>query len=676
MKKIIVFLIIIITSASIASCGKSKKSNDLALIFLLYPRFGETFSMVNYNFPASKNPSLSGDAVGTIGENTITVNVPSDADVANLIAGFTSSSEKIEVKINGVVQKSEVTANDFTNPLVVNLAYDNKDVLSYTVTVVKARSEEKSILSFSINGTVGVIDEAAATIAVDLPPRTVLTSLAPTFSTSGISVMAGGAEQKSGATVHDFSNPVPYTVTAEDGSQKQYIVTARALPSSRKEIRSFSFLKANNDVLSADVNGAKDNLKISVELPYGSSRENLKATFETSGEGETVAIGETAQISGETVNTFTSPLTYRVTAEDKTTADYEVTVSVAKNDAKSITSFILDGETCAIDQDTGAINVDFPATKKLTGLVSSFVYTGSAIRVNDTDQVSGTTANDFSNPVTYTVIAENGTAKTYAVSVVPKADMAGLWNFQYGSDGSYTVNGTSAAAGLSGSALLFNGTTDYVSVPDSDTLTLGEAGTIEAVVYMNNYTPFGGIVHKGTRKDFNDEAYSLQFWTPEGILRFSIFNAAGSYLYVDSPDALETGKWYHLAVTWNSSRMTMYVNGSEVASVANTVGAVRNTDGDLVIGAQLPVRYSGTWNNLGFSGIIDRVRIYNRALAAEEISSAYTAIFAPGGQPLAAFLLSAVSKGGFVLIVILAVIAVSLLGMFIRNKRLAMKARQ
>jgi len=215
-----------------------------------------------------------------------------------------------------------------------------------------------------------------------------------------------------------------------------------------------------------------------------------------------------------------------------------------------------------------------------------------------------------------------------------------------------------------------------VSVPDSDALTLGEAGTVEAVVYMNAYTPFGGIVHKGSRTDFNDEAYSLQFWTPDGILRFSIFNATGSYLYVDNPNVLDTGKWYHLAATWDSGRIVMYVNGSEAASAANTIGAVRNTAGDLVIGAQLPVQYSGSWHNLGFSGIIDRVRIYNRALTAEEISASHNAIFASGGQPLAAFLLSTVSKGGFVLIVILVVVASLLLGMFIRNKRLAMKARQ
>lgn len=675
MKKITIIPLIIITVASIASCGKSKK-NDLSLMFLLYPRFGETFSMVNYSFPASKNPSLSGDAFGTISDNSITINVPHNADVANLIAGFAASSEQIQVKVNGVVQQSEVTANDFTNPLVATLAYNGKDIVSYTITAVRARSDEKSILSFSINGTDGVIDESAGAIAVDFPPRTALTSLVSVFSTSGASVLAGGVEQNSGVTANDFSQPVSYTVTAEDGSQKQYTVMARALPSSRKEIRSFSFLKAHNDALPADVSGTIAGFKIAVELPYGSVRENLRATFETSGEGETAAIGETAQVSGETVNNFTSPLTYRVTAEDRTAADFEVTVTVAKNDAKSIRSFILDGETCAIDQDNGTITVEFPSTKIVTGLVASFVYTGVAVRIDDADQVSGTTANDFSGPVTYTVVAENGTTKTYTVSVVPRADIAGLWNFQYDSDGSYTVNGTSTASGVSGAALLFNGTTDYVRVPDSDNFTLGEAGTVEAVIYMNAYTPFGGIVHKGTRTDFNDEAYSLQFWTPDGILRFSIFNAAGSYLYVDSTDTLETGKWYHLVATWDSSRVVMYVNGSEVASEANTVGAVRNTDGDLIIGAQLPVRYSGSWHNLGFSGIIDRVLIHSRALTAEEISASYNALFESGGQPLAAFLLSAVSRGGFFLIVILAVAAALLMGMFVRNRRMAMKARQ
>jgi len=70
------------------------------------------------------------------------------------------------------------------------------------------------------------------------------------------------------------------------------------------------------------------------------------------------------------------------------------------------------------------------------------------------------------------------------------------------------------------------------------------------------------------------------------------------------------------------------------------------------------------------------VRIYNRALTAEEISAGYSAIFAPGGQPLTAYLLSAVSKRGMVLGVILGVVAAVLLGMFVRNRRLSLKTRR
>jgi hypothetical protein len=675
MKKTSVFLVMMLIAVFITACGETKKDN-LSSLFMLYPRFGNTFSMVQYNFPALKNPSLSGDAIGSIGDSAITIDVPHDADIANLIAEFTPSSEKIMVKVDGVVQKSGITANNFTGPVVITLSYNNKDVLNYTVTVIRAKSDEKSMLSYILNGTAGIIDNTAGTITVDLPPRTALKSLVASFSTSGTSVLSGGVEQKSGDTANDFTNPVVYTITAEDGSTRQYTVTVRVLPSSRKEIKSFSFLKANNDALPADVNGTVSGTKISVELPYGSIRDNLKATFETSGEGETVAIGETVQVSGETVNTFSSPLTYRVTAEDKSISDYEVTVTIAKNDAKSITSFVLDGETCIINQDTGVISVDFPATKILTGLVAKFVTTGVSVQVNDVDQVSGTTANDFSNPVTYTVVAENGSNKTYTVTVTGKTDMAGLWNFELPTDGSYTISGTTPATGLSGSALLFNGTSDYVSVPDSDILTLGGSGTVEAVVYMNAYTRFAGIVHKGTRTDFNDEAYSLQFWDPDGILRFSIFNDAGAYLYVDSPDVLETGKWYHLAGTWDSSRLVLYINGSEVASATNSIGAVRNTTGDLVIGAQLPVQYNVSWHNLGFSGIIDRVQIYSKALTAEEINANYNSIFAPGGQPLTAYLLSAVSKRGIVLVVLLMVVAGVLLGMFMRNRWLALKTRE
>ena len=75
-----------------------------------------------------------------------------------------------------------------------------------------------------------------------------------------------------------------------------------------------------------------------------------------------------------------------------------------------------------------------------------------------------------------------------------------------------------------------------------------------------------------------------------------------------SPSALPANTWSHLAFTYNGSVMRLYVNGVEVANQTRTGSAVVST-GALKIGGNA---IWGEW----FAGLIDEVRIYNRALTA------------------------------------------------------------
>jgi hypothetical protein len=62
---------------------------------------------------------------------------------------------------------------------------------------------------------------------------------------------------------------------------------------------------------------------ISVTLPYGTIRTSLVAVFTTT--GSSVTVDGVAQVSGVTANSYTNPITYRVTAADASTRDYAVT---------------------------------------------------------------------------------------------------------------------------------------------------------------------------------------------------------------------------------------------------------------------------------------------------------------------------------------------------------------
>lgn len=82
------------------------------------------------------------------------------------------------------------------------------------------------ILTFSLPDQVGtsVIDHTAGTItAVVAGTRT---DIAATFTLSlDATATVGGVAQVSGATENTFTSPVTYTVTAEDGTPKEYVVT-------------------------------------------------------------------------------------------------------------------------------------------------------------------------------------------------------------------------------------------------------------------------------------------------------------------------------------------------------------------------------------------------------------------------------------------------------------------
>ena len=95
---------------------------------------------------------------------------------------------------------------------------------------VTARSAAKAITDFSFQGltppVIGVINGAAHTIALTVPPATDLRALVATFTTTGASVTVGGTPQVSGTTANDFTNPVTYKVTADDASTQDYNVVA------------------------------------------------------------------------------------------------------------------------------------------------------------------------------------------------------------------------------------------------------------------------------------------------------------------------------------------------------------------------------------------------------------------------------------------------------------------
>jgi len=276
-------------------------------------------------------------------------------------------------------------------------------------------STQKTITAFSLNGVVGTINETAKTIAIAMPYGTSVTNLVATFTTTGASVKVGSTVQVSGTTANNFTSQVTYTVTAADNSTQDYTVSVIVALSSSKAITSFAL----NGVIGTINETAKT---IAVTMPYGTSVTNLVATFTTT--GASVKIGSTVQVSGTTANDFTSPVTYKVTAADSSTQNYKITVTVALSSAKAITTFSLNGSVGTINETNKTIAVTMPYGTYIMDLVASFATTGVIVTVGSTNQISGTTAHNFTSPVTYTVMAVDSSTQDYIVTVTVAASPA------------------------------------------------------------------------------------------------------------------------------------------------------------------------------------------------------------------------------------------------------------
>jgi hypothetical protein len=168
------------------------------------------------------------------------------------------------------------------------------------------------------------------------------------------------------------------------------------------------------------------NHEVEIEVAYGTDLSELIADF-TLSVGATAAIGGTDQESGVTENDFstseTTPVVYTITAEDGTTVqDWEVTVTEAPvNTETDFLTYSLPGETApaTITPASHTIDVNIGWTVEIDALIADFTLShGATAEANGVEQISGTTVNDFTSPVTYTVTAEDeSTQQAWTVTV-------------------------------------------------------------------------------------------------------------------------------------------------------------------------------------------------------------------------------------------------------------------
>jgi hypothetical protein len=367
-------------------------------------------------------------ATGTVNEaaKTISVIVPFGTPVTALVATFVITGAS--VKIGATVQVSGTTPNTFTTSQVYTVTAADASTVAYTVTVAVASGSAKAISAFSLSGATGIISEAGKTIAVTVPYGTDLTALVATFTTTGASVKIGATTQTSGSTPNNFTASVAYIVTAADTTMATYTVTATAATATAKALTGYSLAGVAGVINEAGKT-------ISVTLPSGTAVTALIATFTTS--GASVKIGGTVQASATTANNFTSPVAYIVSDANALTATYTVNVTLAPANSKTLTAFSISGVTATINEAAKTVSVTLPSGTVVSSLIATFTGTGTSVNIGSTPQISGATANNFTNPVVYKVVAADASIASYTVTVTVSG--AGPAPLALGLAGNYAI---------------------------------------------------------------------------------------------------------------------------------------------------------------------------------------------------------------------------------------------
>ena len=184
---------------------------------------------------------------------------------------------------------------------------------------------------------------------------------------------------------------------------------------------------------------------------------------------------------------------------------------------------------------------------------------------------------------------------------------------------------TRIGGGKFGGALSFDGIDDWVTIPHAASLDLTNGMTLQAWVYPTTVTGNRTVLVKenppGNSVYYlyaNDSDYNTNQPLGGGVF-------ASQYRFAQGGATLVANAWSHVAITYDGAIQRLYVNGTQVASRAQT-GNMGVSGGVLRIGG------NSLWGEF-FRGHLDEIRVYNRALTATELKTDMNTAVATSSPP-------------------------------------------
>ncbi len=222
-----------------------------------------------------------------------------------------------------------------------------------------------------------------------------------------------------------------------------------------------------------------------------------------------------------------------------------------------------------------------------------------------------------------------------------KSGLAGYWRLEGSVTDEMTGTisttiGLTSTKGSMGGALTFSGSTSSYSYAPLDAAYQVAQPTIEAWVNFSSTASVTMVCASVSGAWADGRGYYL-CTSASGNLTLVLGNASGAWKAVNGSTVLQTGKWYHVAGTYDGTYLRVYVNGQLDGSV-NIGGITISYTPRSGCGPNPSTLYLGIMHNsnnsspsyapdlaYALNGTMDEVKIYNRALSGSEILSHYNA---------------------------------------------------
>ncbi len=219
--------------------------------------------------------------------------------------------------------------------------------------------------------------------------------------------------------------------------------------------------------------------------------------------------------------------------------------------------------------------------------------------------------------------AVSNATNTFVRVIDSNSPVKGSWHFDEGSgttaydrsgngNNGTLYNSPAWVDGKFGKALSFDGSNDYVTTPIiSNTLT---DFTMEAWVKASS-VPSNRRIVMGSGWGYNDWYIGINLGSStDAPARKWLFWVAGNsqIAYLAAPGEIVAGEWYYLVATYQGTTGKFYINGDSIGKFTFTRGTDTN-----------PFRIGRSNSGEYFNGLVDEVRVYNRALTSAEVSDLY-----------------------------------------------------